>query len=310
MNDVIARFVDDRQRRRLERRFGAHVGTWLTEVPSIVEKLAAEWGLTVEGRAPRGRTAVVLLVSRADGSEGVLKLCPDGGLAVSEARLLRMWAPSQRVPEVWGLDADRGAILMERVDGETVAATGIVPAMETVGSLIAQLHAVEVPRAELMELRPLTSRVQFIFDQWSRERAEGPAAEIVPASVMHQGLCRARDLAHGEVDVVPVHGDLHPGNVIDGGPRGLVALDPRACLGDGAVDAVDWTVWQASSLREVERRVDVLSRVMDVDGDRLMEWSRAFAPCMVVAKINRGQIGTEEFDVLMDMAEGRAFARR
>ncbi|MFE3460283.1 aminoglycoside phosphotransferase family protein [Nocardiopsis aegyptia] len=310
MNDVTARFVDDRQRRRLERRFGAHVGEWLTEVPSIVEKLAAEWGLTVEGPAPHGRTSVVVLVSRADGSEGVLKLCPDSGLCVSEARLLRMWAPSHRVPEVWGLDSERGAILMERVDGETVAATGVVPAMETVGSLIAQLHAVDVPRAELMELRPLTSRVQFIFDLWTRERAEGPAADIVPASVMHQGLCRARDLAHGEVGVVPVHGDLHPGNVIDGGPRGLVALDPRACLGDGAVDAVDWTVWQASSLREVERRVDVLSRVMDVDGDRLMAWSRAFAPCMVIAKVNRGQTGTEEFEVLMEMAEGSSFAAR
>jgi streptomycin 6-kinase len=310
MNDVTAQFVSDKQRRRLERRFGAHVGEWLAEVPSIVGKLAAEWDLTVEGPAPHGRTSVVVLVSRPDGSEGVLKLCPDSGLVVSEAGLLRMWAPSHRVPEVWALDPDRGAILMERVDGQTVKDTGVVPAMETVGTLIAQLHGVDVPRAELMELRPLTSRVQFIFDMWSRERAEGPAADIVSAPVMHQGLCRARDLAHGEIDVVPVHGDLHPGNVIDGGPRGLVALDPRACLGDGAVDGVDWALWQASSLREVERRVSVLSRVMDVDGDRLMEWCRAFAPCMVVAKVNRGHVGTEEFDVLMELAEGNAYARR
>ncbi|OUC96640.1 hypothetical protein CA984_14275 [Streptosporangium minutum] len=39
-----------------------------------------------------------------------------------------------------------------------------------------------------------------------------------------------------------VHGDLHPGNVLDGGPRGLVVIDPRPCVGDPAFDAVDWVL--------------------------------------------------------------------
>jgi len=309
MDHVTAQFVDDRQRRRLERRFGSHVGDWLTELPAIVDKLAAEWRLTVERSAPRGRTSVVIHVSRADGSEAVLKLSPDSGLAVSEARLLRMWQDSGRVPRVWGLDADRGAVLMERVDGDTVAEGGRVPPMETVGALVAQLHAAPVPRAERDELRPLASRVQFVFDTWSRERADGPAAEVVPVSAMHQGFCRARDLANGTVDVVPVHGDLHPGNVIDGGERGLVAVDPRACLGDGAVDAVDWALWKAAGVSEVGRRVEVLSDAMRVDGDRLFEWVRAFAPCHAIAKANRGHVGTDEFDTLMELAGGAALAR-
>ncbi|WP_159943133.1 MULTISPECIES: aminoglycoside phosphotransferase family protein [unclassified Nocardiopsis] len=308
MKDVTAQFVDDRQRRRLERRFGSHVGDWLTELPGIVEKLASEWELTVEGPAPHGRTSVVICVLRPDGTRGVLKLSPDSGLAVSEARLLRMWEASGRVPRVWEVDGRRGAILMEWVGGPTVVSTGVVPPMETVGELIDQLHSVEVPRQELLELRPLTSRVQFIFDLWNRERAEGPAADVVPASAMHQGFCRARDLANGTVDVVPVHGDLHPGNVIDGGERGLVAVDPRACLGDGAVDAVDWALWKSTSLTEVVHRVDALSQCLGVDGDRLMAWVRAFAPCLAVAKANRGHVGTDEFDMLMELSEGLAFA--
>ncbi|MFD6951129.1 aminoglycoside resistance protein [Nocardiopsis sp. TSRI0078] len=308
MNDVTARFVDDRQRRRLERRFGSQVDEWLAELPAIVGKLASEWRLTVEGPAPHGRTSVVVCVTRADGTQAVLKLSPDTGLAVSEARLLRMWEESGSVPRVWGVDAGRGAILMEWIDGDTIAAGGQVPSMETIGSLIARLHGVEVPRRELLELRPLTSRVQFVFDLWSRERAEGPAADVVSASAMHQGFCRARDLANGTVDVVPVHGDLHPGNVLDGGERGLVAVDPRACLGDGAVDAVDWALWKATSLTEVVYRVDTLSHVLGVDGDRLMAWVRAFAPCLAVAKANRGHVGTDEFDMLIELSEGLAFA--
>ena len=306
MNDVTAQFVDSRQRRRLERRFGTHVTEWLTELPAIVEKLAAEWQLTVEGPAPHGRTSVVLYVRRVDDSEGVLKISPDSGLAVSEAGLLRMWESSRRVPDVWAVDAERGAVLMERVEGDTVADTGVVPPMETIGGLIAQLHAVEVGPAERMELRPLSARVQFVFDMWGRERVEGAAADLVPAAVMHRGAAKARDLAHGQDDVVPLHGDLHPGNVIDGGARGLVVLDPRACLGDGAVDAVDWAVWKAADTAEVEHRVGVLSNVMAVDGERMMEWVRAFAPCFAVAKANRGQTDSVEFDLMMGLCGANA----
>ncbi|WP_017590485.1 aminoglycoside phosphotransferase family protein [Nocardiopsis ganjiahuensis] len=305
MNDVTAQFVDSRQRRRLERRFGAHVTDWLAELPAVVEKLAAEWRLTVEGPAPHGRTSVVLYVRRAD-SEGVLKLSPDSGLAVSEAGLLRMWESSPHVPDVWGVNAEHGAVLMERVEGDTVAETGVVPPMETIGGLIARLHAVEVSPAERMELRPLSARVQFVFDVWGRERVEGAAADLVPAAVMHRGAAKARDLAHGEDDVVPLHGDLHPGNVIDGGARGLVVLDPRACLGDGAADAVDWAVWKAADIAEVEHRVGVLSDVMAVDGERMMEWVRAFAPCFAVAKANRGQADSVEFDLMMGLCGAAA----
>lgn len=306
MNDVTAQFVDGRQRRRLERRFGSHVTEWLTGLPPIVEKLAAEWRLTVEGPAPHGGTSVVLYVRRADDGEGVLKLSPDSGLAVSEAELLRLWESSRRVPEVWAVDAERGAVLMERIEGDTIAATGVVPPMETIGGLIAQLHAVRISPAERMELRPLTARVQFLFDTWTREREEGAAADAVPAAMMHRGAAKARDLAHGEVDTVPLHGDLHPGNVIDGGARGLVVLDPRACLGDAAVDAVEWAVWKAADIAEVERRVDVLSSVMTVDGERMMEWVRAFAPCFAVAKANRGQTDSVEFDLMMDLCGATA----
>ena len=160
---------------------------------------------------------------------------------------------------------------------------------------------VRVGPAARMELRPLTARVQFVFEMWAREREEGPAADIVPAAMMHRGAAKARDLANGNDDVVPLHGDLHPGNVIDGGERGLVVLDPRACLGDGAVDAVDWAVWKAADTAEVERRVGVLSSAMEVDGDRMMEWVRAFAPCFAVAKANRGQVDSVEFELMMDL---------
>ncbi|MEE2044559.1 aminoglycoside resistance protein, partial [Nocardiopsis tropica] len=87
-------------------------------------------------------------------------------------------------------------------------------------------------------------------------------------------------------------------------------LDPRACLGDGArVDAGDRALWRPTGGAEVERRVGVLSEARGVDADRLFEWVRAFAPCRAVAEANRGHVGTEEFDALMELAEGAAVTR-
>ena len=46
-----------------------------------------------------------------------------------------------------------------------------------------------------------------------------------------------------------LHGDLTPGNILDGGTeRRLVAIDPAPCLGDAAFDAVDLILWQAGNL--------------------------------------------------------------
>ena len=304
MSDVTERWVGEAQRRRMERRFGAHVGDWLAELPATLRKLATEWDLTLQGPAPAGRTSVVVYVTLPDGLQGALKLSPDHGLARSEAQMLRMWAECGRVPEVWGMDRDHGAILMERVQGRPLSAGEVLPPMATIGTLIRELHSVDGEPEHLAELRPLMARVQFIFEMWGRERAEGEAADVVPPTLVHQGFNRARELAHDDVDVVPLHGDLHPGNVIDGGARGLVALDPRACAGDGAVDAVDWLMWRITDPAQAQRRAEELADAMDVDAGRMLDWARAFAPCLAVAMVNRGRHRSKEFDTVMELAHG------
>ncbi|QBI52815.1 aminoglycoside phosphotransferase family protein [Streptomonospora litoralis] len=306
MSDVTQQLVDEKQRERLIRRFGTGAADWLADLPARVEELAARWRLTVEGPAPHGRTSVVLFCRRADGTPAILKISPDPGLGTSEARVLRLWQESGRVPAVWEVDPDRGAVLLEAVGtGRTVALVGEVPDMADIAALIADLHAVDVPCDELGELHPLDSRMNFIFDMWEHERNRGPAADLIPTSALHRGHARARDLSNAEEGLVPLHGDLHPGNVLYGGAeRGFVAVDPRACVGDGAADAVDWAVWQADSLEEVERRVAVLSAGIGVPGDRLLAWCRACAPLFAVAAANRGRADTPHFAMLMRLAAG------
>jgi streptomycin 6-kinase len=42
----------------------------------------------------------------------------------------------------------------------------------------------------------------------------------------------ARRLLETQRDVVALHGDLHHGNVLDGGPRGWLAIDPKGVIGE------------------------------------------------------------------------------
>ncbi|MBB4933799.1 streptomycin 6-kinase [Lipingzhangella halophila] len=304
MSNSTAQLVDSKQRKRLLCRFGSGADDWLARLPALVEELAVEWKLSIEGPAPHGRTSVVLHCHRIDGSRGILKISPDPGLGTEEARVLRLWETSGRVPEVWEVDAGRGAVLLEAIGtGPTVALRGEVPPMEVVGALIADLHAVDVPPEVRRELRPLSSRMGFLFDQFEHRRVTGPAADLMPAAYLHHGHARARALAEGDDDVVMVHADLHPGNVLDGGPeRGLVAVDPRACLGDAAADTVDWLVWKAASVDEVQRRAAVLASVLGLPESRLLAWARACAPMYAITEAERGRSGGAEFRMLMELA--------
>lgn len=304
MIDSTAQLVDDKQRHCLLRRFGSGANDWLERLPSLVDELATEWKLTIEGPAPHGRTSVVLRCTRVDGSSGILKVSPDPGLGTEEARVLRLWEDSGRVPQVWEIDADRGAVLLEAIGtGRTVALHGEVPPMEVVGSLIAELHAVDAPPEVRRELSPLCSRMGFLFNQFEHRRAMGPAADLMPAAYLHHGHARARALADGDDSVVMLHADLHPGNVLDGGTqRGLVAVDPRACIGDAAADTVDWVLWQATSHEEVERRAATLASVLGLPPSRLLAWARACAPMYAITEADSDRAQGPHHQLLLELA--------
>lgn len=305
MDEVTAGSVDDKLRRRLVERFGSGALEWIAGLPTLLDKLADRWQLTFTGVRRSGRTSVVYGCKRADGRTGMLKVSPEPRLIKAEAGTLRVWRETSRVPQVWEADSQIGALLMESVEpGHTVGHFGQVPDLERVVDLIAGLHAVRVTERQLREWKPLSGWVNFFFEQWERRRAEGPGADVVSPALMHQARCQARILAAADDHVVPLHGDLHRDNVLDGGrERGLVAIDPRACAGDPAFDAVDWVVWRAESLSEVRRRVAVLAPGVGTTEERLLRVSAAIAPVLAVAGVTAGVAVPRETATLLELAE-------
>jgi streptomycin 6-kinase len=101
---------------------------------------------------------------------------------------------------------------------------------------------------------------------------------------------------------VLLHGDLHPGNVLDGGAtRGLVAIDPRPCVGDAAFDAVDWVFWGVDNPRGWQPHARQLALALGVEHGRLWAWCAALAPMLAAAKAGRGA-APDEVNALLALA--------
>ncbi|MFI9007651.1 aminoglycoside phosphotransferase family protein [Actinosynnema sp. NPDC053489] len=233
----------------MTRRFGPGVRSWLAGVDALVAGLCRDWGLEVV-RPLAGGTSHAVLCSR-DGEPVVLKVTPDPAIAVRERAALRAWEPSPRVVRVLAADPARGALLLE----------GLVPGTPVgddprLADVLRDLH-VPPPGG----FPSLAERVDFVFGLLRRRHpGDHDAAHA-----------RAARLARDPVPATLLHGDLHFGNVLDAGARGPVAIDPRPCVGDPAVDAVD-LAYASPDLAEGVRRWSSV-----VDGDRLAAWCGVFA---------------------------------
>ena len=291
-------------RHRLLIRFGTRVEPWWESLPEAIGELAERWELVVGDAVGRGNTSLVVRCRRADDRAAVLKLTPDPDLAAAEAAALRSWQPSGRVPAVWGHDAARSALLLEAFANELpLSEVGAAVELDEIASLIVGLHRSGTPVVG-NGVVPQAERIEFIFEYWIGRHASRGAAvtRAVPVERLRRGRALARQLAADACQPVLLHGDLHPGNVLDGGAeRGLVAIDPRPCVGDAAADVLDWVFWPAADPRAWEPRSRDLAMAVGVDHERLWAWCAAFAAMLAASEATRGA-SAEKIDAILGLA--------
>ena len=294
-----------RTRERLIARFGEFAEAWWDQVPSSVARLADVWNVSVGEPIGKGSTSLVIRCTTRQGKAAVLKLTPDRDLASQEAAALGVWRSSGRVPEVWAADDQAGGLLLEALPSELSVAEldPCATSLREQTSLIAELHAASEPQ-DFAGFPPLMERVAFLFGLWeTRYGPGGPQAGAISVPQLNPGRALAASLASPQTDVRPVllHGDLHPGNVLLGGPgRGLVAIDPRPCIGAPAFDAVDWVLRGPATPAGWQQRVPPLASALNCDPSRLWNWCRAFAA--VVAAIFEGRKSPGELVALRSIA--------
>jgi streptomycin 6-kinase len=271
---------------RLAGRFGPDVVGWLAAVPALAARLASRWGFVPGELFESGASSVVMRCQWPDGTPAVLKFSPDKALLTKQVAMLRVFAPSGRVPAVLSADAEIGAMALEEVLPGT-AAEDMPPTSlpQRWAELLAALHAVAPPARWPWDLR---GRCEEAFGRIGRRLSDPAIGARIDQATWQRAIRRCETLLDNQTEVVLLHGDLHLGNALDGGPaRGLIAIDPKACVGDPCFDAVDYVVAGAGH-EGVETRCRQVATACGLDGDRLYAWSRVVAPMVAIAYLTYG----------------------
>lgn len=241
----------------------------------MFEPYLSRWALVPDG-APTVTPSSRLLPVRYRGAPAMLKIAVEP--EEQRGAALMVWWDGDGAARVLAREDD--ALLLERATGpDSLAAMAHDGRDDEAGRIVcevaARLHAAR--GAAPPELVPLS--------EWFRA--------LWPAAEMHGGILRhaaktARALLDVPQDIVVLHGDLHHGNVLDFGPRGWLAIDPKGLIGERGFDFANMLRNPHAHLSLVPdrlalapgrlaRQATVLAEAAQLDRTRLLQWTLAFA---------------------------------
>lgn len=193
-------------------------------VNEALQRYLNDWGLEADG-LPIETHSSWLIAVRHDRGPAMLKVLKAGGDEHNAAELLQYFdgLGAVRVYEV-----EHKAFVMERVAGiyslATMATTsGDMRAAALLAETVRLLHA----RRQQPPPQNLTPLGEWFSALYRHE-------QDIP--ILGRCARMARGLIASARDIIPLHGDLHHDNVLDGGERGWLAIDPKALLGERAYD--------------------------------------------------------------------------
>ena len=189
----------------------------------------------------------------------MLKLAGPWDRTADEIACLRLWRGGP-APALLEADEERSAILLERVTPGT-RETDADP--ESIASLLEEIH---VP--DELGLRALDVTATRRLDRAERDgRASGQRLAWARTAVQR--------LQEDAPAAVIVHGDFDERNLLTCARRGVCAIDPLPCAGDGTYDAAYWV--HANRRRGRRGRFDamVAARVRAGSAPRLVRRRRS-----------------------------------
>lgn len=250
----------------------------MTEAPATLDELHLRWDLAPDGVPFATASSLLQFVRAPDGTPAVLKLARSDEEARG-GRALAAWTGSGAAPV---LRSDGPALLVVRATGPDAAALHRAgdgdAALDQIAAVATALHAGDVPSDDVPE-GDVREDACVPLDRWFATLARLAERR---GGAWARAWDDARTLLVTPSDVVPLHGDLHHGNVLDFGAAGWRAIDPKALRGDPAFDL-------AAPLLNPDRQrphgdpVTMLARarrLADATGhdlDRVLAWTEAFA---------------------------------
>jgi streptomycin 6-kinase len=228
------------------------------------------WQLTADGEPFETKYKSRLLPVRFEGMAAILKI--SAGEEERKGAHLMAWYAGEGAARVLAHEAE--AILLERAPcrrnlAEMAKAGEDDDASRIICAVAANLH---LPR-----VRP-PPRTLVPLPIWFRA--------LAPAAAEHGGvyvksLASARALLKEPRDIVVLHGDLHHDNILDGGERGWLAIDPKGLIGERDFEFANLFRNPSAELAlepgRMQRQLAIVSEEAGLDPTRLLQWILAYA---------------------------------
>ncbi|WP_030381317.1 MULTISPECIES: aminoglycoside phosphotransferase family protein [unclassified Streptomyces] len=253
---------------------------WLRALPELLRQAVALRGLTVERvHRPSGRSGLIVLVRRADGSPAVLKLAPAAARPGSERAALTRWDGFGAVRLLDADDApdgsdDAGVLLLERLHPEmSVRSLPEAKALLEAAGTLRRLW-VEPPAGHAFEtVAGRTGR------QAEAMRAGAEADEEV-RPLVDAALAAREELLASAPEGRLLHGTFRQSKVLAGERMPWLAVGPDPVVGECAFDLarlvrdrVEDLVAAPSGAATTRRRVKRLAESLELDRERVRGWT-------------------------------------
>ncbi|MFJ5264616.1 aminoglycoside phosphotransferase family protein [Streptomyces sp. NPDC088387] len=246
---------------------------WLEKLPEAAQQAVALRELTVERvQVPGGRSSLVVLVRRADGTPAVLKLAPPRARPEGERAALAHWGGLGAV-QLLDAGAVDGALLLERLHPD-VSVRSLPEAkalLEAAGTL--RRLWVEPPSGYTFETVAERTGRQAVA---MRAGADADAA-LVP--LVDAALGAREELLAAPPEARLLHGTFRQSKVLGAERVPWLAVGPDPVVGECAFDLarlvrdrVEDLIASPSGAAIARRRVKRLAESLEVDQERLRGW--------------------------------------
>ncbi|MFD7935612.1 aminoglycoside phosphotransferase family protein [Streptomyces sp. NPDC059755] len=274
---------------------------WLEKLPEAARQAVALRELTVDRvQVPGGRTSMVVLVRRADGTPAVLKLAPPRFRPEAERAALTHWDGLGAV-QLLEEPQTAGALLLERLHPDV--------SVRSLAEAKALLEAAGTLRRLWVE-PPAGHSFESVADRTGRQAQAmraGAEAEPEVAALVDAALAARAELLAGPPERRLLHGTFRQSKVLAGERIPWLAVGPDPVVGECAFDLarlvrdrVEDLIASPSGATTTRRRVKRLAESLELDQERLHGWTlfRAVESGVRARRVGR----TRDAELLLEFA--------
>lgn len=244
---------------------------WLEKLPEVAQEAVALRELTVERvQVPGGRSSLVVLVRRADGTPAVLKLAPGRARPESERAALARWGGLGAVQLVEPFSAE-GVLVLERLHPDV--------SVRSLPEAKALLEAAGTLRRLWVE-PPGDHAFETVAERTGRQAVAMRGAESEVSALVSAALDARESLLVAPPEVRLLHGTFRQSKVLAAERMPWLAVGPDPVVGECAFDLarlvrdrVEDLIATPSGAATTRRRVKRLAESLDVDQERLRGWT-------------------------------------